>query len=582
MAAARSGGRPQFHDVGEPMTPQASTNPYWFGFGRADITIFEPGLSMWGWGSGQNVPTRAATPLFARACVISGAQHDQPHVFLSVDLGMASESLRRHVLARLPELDEHRLTLTATHTHSGPSGFSTYLFYALSGPGFSPLVHDTIVDGCVRAVREAMARRKPGFVRSLSDDVPVSEPVAFQRSLAAYNRNHDVTPLPPERADEALHRRMTVLRFEDVHGQPRGLLNFFAVHATSVHSDFTALHSDNKGLAAVLCESDSAVPRDFVALFVQESAGDVSPNYRPSRARGFTIGRYDDDERSAEHNAAIQARHAMRLFHAAPREGRLLDGSLSARLRYAMFHDRRVDADLADGVEGRRTGAPVLGLGFTFGTPEGPGPLGAVSAAAITLTRALAMVNARRDDAYAQTQGRKVAFWNLGAAAHHAPTPWAEASLLKLLPERRVRYYLEAQKLRGTQLLSWVPQQLPVQIVRLGDFAMGFVPFEPTTVAGRRLRALLKGELEGTHEAVLCGYSNAYAGYLTTPEEYDEQAYEGAMTLFGRWSFGALATELRQVAAQLRDVAHPELGEPPARLPLEQWVVPTKLKEVRS
>src|SRR5690606_30501009 len=127
-----------------------------------------------------------------------------------------------------------------------------------------------------------------------------------------------------------------------------------------------------------------------------------------------------------------------------------------------------------DGVEGRRTGAPVLGLGFTFGTPEGPGPLGAVSAAATTLTRALAMVNARRDDTYAQTQGRKVAFWNLGAAAHHAPTPWAEASLLKLLPERRVRYYLEAQKLRGTQLLSWVPQQLPVQIVRLGDFAMGF------------------------------------------------------------------------------------------------------------
>lgn len=560
------------------------TTPYWFGFGRADITVFEPGLSMWGWGSGQNVPTRAATPLFARACVVSGAEHDEPHVFLSVDLGMVSESLRRHVLARVPEVDEHRLTLTATHTHSGPSGFSTYLFYALSGPGFSPLVHDTIVDGCVRAVKEALSRRAAGFVRSLADDLPVSEPVAFQRSLAAYNRNHDVTPLTPERADEALHRRMTVLRFEDLHGQPRGLINFFAVHATNVHSDFTALHADNKGLAAAMCERDPSVPRDFVALFVQEAAGDVSPNYRPSRARGFHVGRYDDDERSAEHNAGIQARHALRLLHEAKRGGRVLDGSVTSRLRYSTFHDLRVDADLAGGLEDRRTGDPVLGLGFTFGTPEGPGPLGAISRAATGFTRVMAMVNARRDDAYRRAQGRKIAFWSLGAGAHSKPTPWAEQSLLKLLPARRVRYYLEAQRLRGTQLLSWVPQHLPVQLVRLGDLALTFVPFEPTTVAGRRLRAHVKQELgAGTREVVMCGYSNAYAGYLTTPEEYDEQAYEGAMTLFGQWSFAALATELRRVARQLREVEHHhEVGEPPARLPYEQWVIPALIKEVRS
>lgn len=556
------------------------TTPFWFGFGKQDITIYEPGLSMWGWGSGQNVPTRAATPLYARACAISGAEHEKPHVFLSLDLGMVSESLRRHVLARIPEVDEHRLTLTATHTHSGPSGFSTYLFYALSGPGFSPLVHDTIVDGCVRAVREALSRREPGFVRSLADDIPVSEPVAFQRSLAAYNRNHDVTPLTPERADEALHRRMTVLRFEDVNGEPRGLMNFFAVHATSVHSDFTALHSDNKGLAATMCERE--MPTGFVALFVQESAGDVSPNYRPSRARGFTIGRYDDDERSAEHNAGIQARHAMQLFRDAAHKGRALESTVTSRLRYSTFHDLRVDADLADGVEGRRTGDPVLGLGFTFGTAEGPGPLGTISNAATQFTRVMALVNARKDDAYLRAQGRKIAFWSLGAGAHSKPTPWAEQSVLKLLPERRVRYYLEAQRLRGTQLLSWVPQHLPVQLVRLGNFAMGFVPFEPTTVAGRRLRAQVKTDLHAS-EVVMCGYSNAYAGYLTTPEEYDEQAYEGSMTLFGRWTFGALGTELRRVAKQLREVEHHhEVGEPPARLPLEQWVVPAQLKEVRS
>lgn len=570
------------------------TDSFWFGLAKTDITVFEPGLSMWGWGSGANVPTTADTPLFARALVLGEGQHAPLHIFLTLDLGMISESVRRHVLAQLQargvDVDEHRLTLTATHTHSGPSGFSTYLFYALSGPGFSPRVHDHIVEGCVKAVLEALGLRQPGRVRVTAGDIPVSEPVAFQRSLAAYNRNSDVTPLPRERADEALHRRMTVLRFEDVDGKPRGLLNFFAVHATSVHSDATALHGDNKGLAAMMCERDPSVPRDFVALFAQESAGDVSPNYRVSKKRGLTIGRYDDDHASADHNAGIQARYAMRLFHDTAREGRLLEPKISARLRYTAFHEARVDADLADGVEGRRTGDPVLGLGFTFGTPEGPGPLGPVSGTATKFTKLVSVLRARQsDDAYHRAHGRKLAFWGLGIGAHNRiidRTMRADHSLLALLPEKRVRYYREALGLRGTQMLSWVPQHLPVQLVRIGDLALAFVPFEPTTQSGRRMRAHVRRELgEGTKEVVLCGYSNAYAGYLTTPEEYDEQAYEGAMTLFGRWSLGALSTELRRVANDLRDVpAHHEVGEPPAQVPLEQWVVhATRMPvEVRS
>ena len=47
---------------------------------------------------------------------------------------------------------------------------------------------------------------------------------------------------------------------------------------------------------------------------------------------------------------------------------------------------------------------------------------------------------------------------------------------------------------------------------------------------------------------MLCvGYSNAYFHYVTTPEEYDEQRYEGGSTLFGRWQLPALM----QTAASL-------------------------------
>jgi neutral ceramidase len=47
------------------------------------------------------------------------------------------------------------------------------------------------------------------------------------------------------------------------------------------------------------------------------------------------------------------------------------------------------------------------------------------------------------------------------------------------------------------------------------------------------------------------GYANAYAGYLTTPEEYRAQRYEGAYTLFGPRTLDAFAEVLDGLAPAL-------------------------------
>src|SRR6185436_7189441 len=99
-------------------------------------------------------------------------------------------------------LADHDLMITATHTHSGPGGFSTYLFYAISIPGVSPRVHDEIVDGIVASIKLALGALRPARVWLHSGWIPASEPVAFNRSLDAYNRNGDATPLSWERRDE--------------------------------------------------------------------------------------------------------------------------------------------------------------------------------------------------------------------------------------------------------------------------------------------------------------------------------------------------------------------------------------------
>ena len=55
----------------------------------------------------------------------------------------------------------------------------------------------------------------------------------------------------------------------------------------------------------------------------------------------------------------------------------------------------------------------------------------------------------------------------------------------------------------------------------------------------------------GVNTVQIAGYSNGYHGYLTTFEEYQVQAYEGAHTVFGQWTLAAYQTVLADLAAIL-------------------------------
>jgi neutral ceramidase len=80
------------------------------------------------------------------------------------------------------------------------------------------------------------------------------------------------------------------------------------------------------------------------------------------------------------------------------------------------------------------------------------------------------------------------------------------------------------------------PTHMPFHAVRVGDTVWLGLPFEVTTQAGRRIRATAADALAAdptiAHVAV-AGLANDYGGYLTTPEEYAAQGYEGQMTWWG-------------------------------------------------
>jgi neutral ceramidase len=85
-----------------------------------------------------------------------------------------------------------------------------------------------------------------------------------------------------------------------------------------------------------------------------------------------------------------------------------------------------------------------------------------------------------------------------------------------------------------------------------------------TIVAGLRLRRTVAAIVGAPIEDVLVtGYSNAYIHYVTTPEEYDVQRYEGGSTLFGRWELGAFMQTVAMLAEAMRDGKPVAAGNPP-------------------
>ena len=552
------------------------------GCARTDITVFEPGMGMLGWAYRHNVSRGVAMPLNARAFVLENPADGVRVALVVAEICFITQALRQAVVAELeqrPELglSDERILLSATHTHSSPAGYSHTVFYNASGPGFSEKVFRTLVRGIVSAIEQAAAALVPGRVRLQAGSIPVSEPVAFNRATHAYEANRDVGARTGQAlSPTAIDREMTVLRFDDKAGRPLGMISWFGVHGTSIHRENLLLHPDNKGMAAAWFERFAAEHLDapsFVAAFAQSPCGDVTPNRNYSRARGLTIGECEDDFESARRNGEIQARFAKVLFESAP-PGKGRQPRLDGALLSADFAGLPVAPAFADGQAGRRTSPAVVGLRMIFGTSEGPG-LPYVFAPAIEAAgRASGRLLALLGGVGADGQAPKLPLMELGLGTKGRILGCVPMDRTLPIPSSVDPTAAFLNRILGSGAVDarpWAPQILPAQVLIIGDFAIAAVPGELTTVAGRRLRAGLIGRLgaRGVRHVVSMPYSNTYSGYITTPEEYEMQGYEGGHTLFGRWTLGGHRTLFDRVADRLLTAPgqrDPDRGPVPPRI----------------
>ena len=106
------------------------------------------------------------------------------------------------------------------------------------------------------------------------------------------------------------------------------------------------------------------------------------------------------------------------------------------------------------------------------------------------------------------------------------------------MPEPSVEAFRKCAANESLNTLPWAPAILPFQIIVIGPILIAAVPGEITTTSAKRLKDAIQNQLQGHNieRVIISSYSNAFMGYITTPEEYATQSYEGGHTIFGSGS----------------------------------------------
>src|SRR5699024_8940857 len=170
---------------------------------------------MHGFGNPKHNAICVRNPLQARSFFIAEeANPPSQLIYACLDLGYITHAMRQGIVARLQQeladFDEERLVLTCTHTHSGPGGCTQDGLYNLVTPGYQPSHVRAIVEATVASILAAQEAAAPTDIYFSSQPIAGAVEVAWNRSLAAYNRNPDVAQCNEHDTHLALDRVMHV------------------------------------------------------------------------------------------------------------------------------------------------------------------------------------------------------------------------------------------------------------------------------------------------------------------------------------------------------------------------------------
>ncbi|MBA2349804.1 MAG: neutral/alkaline non-lysosomal ceramidase N-terminal domain-containing protein, partial [Solirubrobacterales bacterium] len=489
------------------------------GAGQADITPPKTGYYLGGWTRADRLAKGQSTRLYANTLVLQ--RGTQKVALVSVELFSVAAGLQEDVAREVADLgfDQSTVLLAASHTHSGPGGFSNNPTYNTAAPSVEtigdpnsfveffdpkpadPQLYTFLVKQIAASIRRAHADR--GLAEAAWGHSRLTD-VTDNRSIEAHLANYGIdVPTGQGSADMAPGGRIStidptvdVLRVDKVRKSkkkggkarriPIGAYSNFADHGTVVKSETELYSGDHHAAAWRLFVDRLRKSRDIprrqtvVNVYPNGAEGDQSAGLRHTGVAGAVeVGQKEAD---AMFEAWQDAES--KLSRTPP---------LDVRWTRTCFCGR-------DTATGPVDSKGVVGAGFLTGSEEGRGPLFDLTGVSF---------EGRTSPVDDPVQGRKI------------QVPVASP-----------------------------PPATIVSVLRIGDGALATIPGEPTKQVGVHVREAVLKELAGSgvKTITIAGLAQDFIQYITTAAEYGTQSYEGASTLYGKNQATFLQERLAELA----------------------------------
>jgi neutral ceramidase len=500
----------------------AKSPPLRAGVGRADITP-PTGYAFGGWTRVDRIGTGVQTRLQASALVLRSG--NRKVALVSVDLFASPGGLIAEAAKRAGHgFSQRNVLVGATHTHSGPSRFANFATLNTLAPSTAtitdpttftdflqplpaePQIYTFLVKRISTALRRANRNLGPATAGWGTTDLLG---VTQNRSLEAHLADHGIILEPgqgtvaddPDGYAHTIDPMVSVLRVDrlDVGGgrTPLGAFSTFADHGTVNPSEYQVYTQDHFGPAVRLFEARMRraghVPKrsPVINVFANSDEGDQTAAF---------------DGRGPIAAERVGRSEGKAMFKAWLKAGRRLSASPLIDLRWTrtcFCGQQTSDGPVAD--------SPVAGTPFLTGSEEGRGPLFDVTHHSLEGTRSPTTPSGE-------------------AQGHKAGIPFATTK-------------------------DSYPSAVPLFVLRIADRLVITEPGEASVEAGRRARNRVLAAAKGTgiRGVTLMGLTNEFIQYLTTPEEYDRQHYEGGSTIYGPAEAAAVADSLVTLTERLGD-----------------------------
>ena len=482
--------------------------------GAAKVDITPPiGMPMAGYSTMSTDSVGVRAKLMARVFYIK-PKSGSSVALVQCDL-LAGSLILHHKIAELiadeTDVGVGGLLLAGTHTHSGPGNFFGSMFYnrsAANQSGFDPTLFDFLSQRISSAIIEAYAARQVAKIATGTTEITG---VARNRSLPAYHRNKNIAssdkrPTMHEAVNPYFHMIRVDGQEPDGSFKPLGAFSNFSLHPNTNPAELGAVYSgDVFGFAERevewLIKQHYQTAWEPIHALANFTHGDNNPDYDQTVVENF-----EDLKKYGIHIAD----EAFKLF-------KFLDTKLEEEIP-VKFRAREIDVFKDNGLNGIKIAdRPVVGMSVLAGA-----------------------------------QGR-------GRTSFVAKLPYFAPGWPKRIfaggeqgPKRRVAGPLQSKILPREEF----PHLLFLQVMQVGDTVLLPLPFEVTYETGMRIAAQTAEKsqqvgLDGVHRFIAMGVSNGYWGYVTTPEEYSLQYYEGGSTFYGPNTGAFLTAHIGQLVEEL-------------------------------